>query len=124
MTSDSVALIKCVFDVKKCLKEAIDIIGGFRELKSPVIVKPNICTEVDVTGFGNNNVDIVDALIQLVLDEDDELSVSARAYHPISIVFTFEHYSTVYYYLKKTLKSGIIKPYYNILGKQRSKTKI
>jgi uncharacterized protein (DUF362 family) len=61
--------------VKKCLKEAIDVIGGFGELKSPVIIKPNICTEVDVTSFCNNNVNITEALIQLVLEEDDELSV-------------------------------------------------
>lgn len=75
MTLDSVALVKCMFSVKKCLKEAIDAIGGFGKLNSPIIVKPNICTEVDVTGFCNNNVDIVEALIQLVLEENDKLSV-------------------------------------------------
>jgi uncharacterized protein (DUF362 family) len=75
MTSNSVALVKSLFDVKNSLREAIDVIGGFGKLKSPVIIKPNICTEEDVTGFCNNNVDIVEALIQLVLDEDDKLSV-------------------------------------------------
>ena len=75
MASDSVALVKCKIDVKECLKEAIDVIGGFGKLKSPVIVKPNICDQKDVTGFCNSNVDIVEALIQLVLDEDDTLAI-------------------------------------------------
>jgi uncharacterized protein (DUF362 family) len=75
MASDSVALVKCMIDVKNCLREAIDVIGGFGKLKSPVIVKPNICDPKDVTGFCNSNVDIVEALIQLVLDEDAKLAI-------------------------------------------------
>ena len=48
---DSVALVNYEGDVQKALEEGVELIGGFGVLKSPLIIKPNICTHVDKTGF-------------------------------------------------------------------------
>lgn len=72
---DSVALVKYEGDVEKVLGEGIELVGGFRVLKSPFIIKPNICAGEDKTGFANTNVKIVKALIKLVLEENKNLSI-------------------------------------------------
>ena len=72
---DSVALVKYEGDVEKTLEEGVELLGGFGVLKSPFIIKPNICTGVDKTGFAVTDVKIVEALINLVLEEDRNLSI-------------------------------------------------
>ena len=72
---DSVALVKYKGDIGESLKEAIEAAGGFGVLKSPLIIKPNICAGVDVTGVANTNVEMVEALMKLVLEEDKGLSI-------------------------------------------------
>lgn len=72
---DSVALVKYEGDLGKALEEGIELLGGFGVLQSPFILKPNICTGVDKTGFAVTDVKIVEALINLVLEEDRNLSV-------------------------------------------------
>ena len=72
---DSVALVRCKGDVRKTLENGIKLLGGFGDLKSPFIIKPNICTDVDKTGFAITDVKIVEALINLVLKEEGNLSI-------------------------------------------------
>ena len=72
---DSVALVKHEGDVGKALEEGIELLGGLGSLKSPFIIKPNICTGVDKTGFAVTNVSVVEALVDLVLKEDSNLSI-------------------------------------------------
>lgn len=72
---DSVALVKYGGDVGKALEEGIELLGGFGILESSFIVKPNICAGVDKTGFAVTNVEIVEALINLVLEENRNLSI-------------------------------------------------
>lgn len=72
---DSVALVKYEGDVGKTLGEGLELLGGFGVLESPFIIKPNICTGVDKTGLATTNVKIVEALINLVLKEDRNLSI-------------------------------------------------
>jgi uncharacterized protein (DUF362 family) len=72
---DFVALVKYEGDLGKALEEGIELLGGFGVVKSPFIPKPNICTGVDKTGFAITDVKIVEALINLVLEEDRNLSV-------------------------------------------------
>jgi uncharacterized protein (DUF362 family) len=62
-------------DVRKALEGGIELVGGFGILKSPLIIKPNICTHVDKTGFAVTNVEVVEALVKLVLKEDESLSI-------------------------------------------------
>lgn len=60
-----VALLKCREDFDETLGEAIDLIGGFR-LKSPLIIKPNLCTGNDHTGCANVKVEVVQSLVSHV----------------------------------------------------------
>ena len=72
---DSVALVKYQGDVEKALEEGMELLGGFGFLRSPFIIKPNICTCVDKTGFAVTDVRVVEALINLVLKENKNLSI-------------------------------------------------
>ncbi len=72
---DSVALVKCENNIRKSLETGIKLISGFKNLKSPIIIKPNICTQVDKTGFAVNDVRVVEALIKLILNENQDLTV-------------------------------------------------
>ncbi|UCG01315.1 MAG: DUF362 domain-containing protein [Candidatus Heimdallarchaeota archaeon] len=72
---DSLALVKFEKNIKKTLETGIGLINGFKNLKSPVLIKPNICTQVDKTGFAVNDVRVVEALIKLILKENQDLSI-------------------------------------------------
>jgi uncharacterized protein (DUF362 family) len=72
---DSVVITKYEDDIGKTLEEGIKLLGGFGVLKSPFIIKPNICAEVVRSGFAVTDVKVVEALIDLVLEEDRDLSI-------------------------------------------------
>lgn len=72
---DSVALVKHEGDLRETLKKAIDLVGGFGSLRSPIVIKPNICADYDRTGFAVTDVNVVELLIGLILKKDMELSV-------------------------------------------------
>jgi len=72
---DSVALVKHEGDLKETLKKAVDLVGGFGSLRSPIVIKPNICADYDRTGFAVTDVNVVELLVGLILTEDRELSV-------------------------------------------------
>jgi hypothetical protein len=44
---DTVALLKCKKTFEETLYNALELIGGFGELRSPLVIKPNICTGND-----------------------------------------------------------------------------
>jgi uncharacterized protein (DUF362 family) len=72
---DSVAIVKHEDDVRKTLEEGLRLLGGFGALQSPFIIKPNICADVVKSGFAVTDVKVVEALINLVLKEDRNLSI-------------------------------------------------
>ena len=72
---DPVALVKYNGDVKKTLDEAVKLIGSFKTLKSPLIIKPNISTGLDKTGYANTKLDVVEAFIRLVLEKNPKLQI-------------------------------------------------
>jgi uncharacterized protein (DUF362 family) len=72
---DSIVIVKCESDVGKTLEESIKLLGGFGVLKSPFIIKPNICANVVRSRFAVTDVKVVEALINLVLREDRNLSI-------------------------------------------------
>ena len=65
---DTVAFLKCRGSFEETLGEAIDLIGGIGELGSPLILKPNICTDNDHTGCANVKVEVVEALVDRILE--------------------------------------------------------
>ncbi len=72
---DSVAVVKVTQEMETTLREGLQLIGGFGRLQSPVIIKPNICTISDNTGFSVTDVLTIKALITLLLNEDANLSI-------------------------------------------------
>lgn len=72
---NSVALVKYKDSVKQALAEGLSSIGGFGPLESPVLIKPNICTINDGTGYSVTRVETVTALIDLLLNVDEKLSI-------------------------------------------------
>jgi uncharacterized protein (DUF362 family) len=72
---NSVALVKCEDDVKKALQDGLSLIGDFGELESPVLIKPNICTINDGTGYSCTRVETIKALVELLLAADEKLSI-------------------------------------------------
>lgn len=72
---DSVALVKYKQDIREALERGLELIGGFGELRSPVLLKPNICTISDNTGYSVTRVEVVEALVDLVLRENSNLSI-------------------------------------------------
>ncbi len=72
---DSVALVKHGDSIRETLEKGLELLGGFGELKSPVIVKPNICTISDNTGFSVTDVTVVEAVVELLLAENDSLPI-------------------------------------------------
>ncbi|MGD9395725.1 MAG: DUF362 domain-containing protein [Candidatus Thorarchaeota archaeon] len=72
---NSVALVKYQDNTKQTLAEGLNHIGGFGVLESPVLIKPNICTINDGTGYSVTRVETVKALVELLLEEDEKLSI-------------------------------------------------
>jgi uncharacterized protein (DUF362 family) len=72
---DAVALVKTNESLETALSNGIALIGGFGKLKSPVLIKPNICTKRDDTGFSVTDVKLVEALIRLLLQQASDLSI-------------------------------------------------
>ncbi|MFX1602241.1 MAG: DUF362 domain-containing protein [Promethearchaeota archaeon] len=65
---DSVGLVRFKQDIGEALKEGLELIGGFGDIKSPVLVKPNICTISDNTGYSVTRVEVVEALVHIILE--------------------------------------------------------
>ncbi|MBA7475877.1 DUF362 domain-containing protein [archaeon] len=72
---DTVAFLKCRGDFKETLGEAITLIGGIGKLGSPLILKPNLCTDNDHTGCANVKVEVIEALVDHILDGDKDIEV-------------------------------------------------
>jgi uncharacterized protein (DUF362 family) len=75
VSMNSVALVKYKGNIKQSLEKGLALIDGFGELESPVLIKPNICTMNDGTGYSVTRVETVEALIELLLEADETLSI-------------------------------------------------
>jgi len=72
---DTVALVECKDDFGGALDEAIELIGGLGGLGSPLVVKPNICTGDDTTGYANVDVGVVEAMVDRILEANEGTSL-------------------------------------------------
>jgi uncharacterized protein (DUF362 family) len=72
---DTVALVKCKDNIEASLREGLNLIDGFGPLKSPVVVKPNICTITDKTGSSVTDVNTIKALLSLLFHDEPNLSI-------------------------------------------------
>ena len=72
---DTVAFLKCRGSFKETLGEAIDLIGGIGKQGSPLILKPNLCTDNDHTGCANVKVEVIEALVDHILEENQDIEI-------------------------------------------------
>jgi uncharacterized protein (DUF362 family) len=72
---NTVALVRYKDSILESLQEGLEHIGGFGALESPILIKPNICTINDGTGYSVTRVETVSALIDLLLKTDEKLSI-------------------------------------------------
>ena len=72
---DSVAFLKCSNSFEETLQKAFNLIGGLKDLESPLILKPNICTDNDHTGYANVKVEAVEALVDQILRENRDIEI-------------------------------------------------
>jgi uncharacterized protein (DUF362 family) len=72
---NSVALVKYKDSISNALEEGLTHIGGFGDLKSPVLIKPNICTINDGTGYSVTRIETVQSLIDLLLKSNEKLTI-------------------------------------------------
>lgn len=66
-----VSLVK-VDVIVEALRRCIGLVGGLRLPGAPIFIKPNICTEVDASGGANTSIQVVRAIIDEILREDED----------------------------------------------------
>lgn len=72
---DPIALVNVEQDLAKPFKKGLQLIGGFGKINSPVIIKPNICTISDNTGYSVTHVSVIEVLLDRLFRHDANLSV-------------------------------------------------
>ncbi len=72
---DTVALLKIRGSFGETLQKAISLIGGLKDLESPLILKPNICTGNDHTECANTKVEVIETLVDEILRENREIEI-------------------------------------------------
>ncbi|MHA1863040.1 MAG: DUF362 domain-containing protein [Candidatus Thorarchaeota archaeon] len=72
---DPIAIVRYNQDLRRTLEEGFNHLGGFGNLKSPVLVKPNLCTNKDGTGHSVTDTEVVKTIIDLLLETDSKLSI-------------------------------------------------
>jgi uncharacterized protein (DUF362 family) len=73
---DSIAIVDVQQDIATPLAKGLELLGGFGSLTSPVIIKPNICTISDNTGYSVTHSLFVERLIELLFQTNSKLSVN------------------------------------------------
>ena len=72
---DSVAIVRHGDSITESIKSGLNLIGGFGDLKPRILIKPNICTISDDTGYSVTNIDLVEAVVNLLLEANREMSI-------------------------------------------------
>ena len=71
---DSVAIVDVHHDIATPLAKGLALIGGFGPLASPVLIKPNICTISDNTGYSVTHALLIERLLELLFQADSKIS--------------------------------------------------
>ena len=70
-----VVVLKCTSDLIENIGRGIHLVGGFEGISSPILIKPNICTISDGTGHSVTDVDVINAIVNIILEENDTLTI-------------------------------------------------
>jgi len=72
---NAIALVKHKTNIRETLEKGLELLGGIESLKSPVLIKPNICTMKDGTGYSVTDINVVKALADLVFESNERVSI-------------------------------------------------
>src|SRR5208283_132295 len=72
---NSVAVVKYDSDIQGSLNYGINLIGGFNSLGIPIIIKPNICSEVDSSGGATTRIDLIRTLLDMILIKEEKTRI-------------------------------------------------
>ena len=70
-----VALLRINGSFEETLREAIQLIGGLEDLKSPLIMKPNICTGNDHTDCANIKIQVIETLVDEIFRVNEDIEI-------------------------------------------------
>lgn len=57
-------------DVTRSLMDTIDLVGGLNPSDAPILIKPNLCVEVDESGGANTSIQVIRGVINGILREE------------------------------------------------------
>jgi uncharacterized protein (DUF362 family) len=89
---------------RESIREALRLIGGFGQIKSPLVIKPNICAETDLTGCANVDAEIVESFIKLILEKDPTISIKIVESDSMSKFVKVSFKKFGYYDLEKRMR--------------------
>jgi len=69
-----VSVLKLKIGIRETLRKGINLVGfDFPDL--PILIKPNMCTETDIYGAANTDIQVIKALTDTILEENPESKV-------------------------------------------------
>ena len=75
MDADNVSIIKHGGDLHQTLSHGLNLIDFQIPSDRPILIKPNLCTEIDKTGASTTNIPFIKALINVILKEDRKATI-------------------------------------------------
>jgi uncharacterized protein (DUF362 family) len=70
-----VAVVRVSENYGDPIRKALNLISEPKHLKSPVLIKPNICVDHDRSGESNTGTRIVEAVIKEILKKDEKITI-------------------------------------------------
>jgi uncharacterized protein (DUF362 family) len=70
-----VAVLKYKNNLVECIRRGINLVEKFKGLPSPILIKPNICTISDNTGYSVTNVAVIESLVKIIIEYNDALTI-------------------------------------------------
>ncbi|MFW9908225.1 MAG: DUF362 domain-containing protein [Candidatus Thorarchaeota archaeon] len=70
-----VAVVRFSGGIRRTLQRGLQLLGGFKELRSPVLIKPNICTIAPSTRYTVSDIEVTKEVVNLLLENDENLSI-------------------------------------------------
>ena len=75
MEVDRISLVKSCVDLHQTLSQGLRLIDFHFPADRPILIKPNLCAEVDRTGASTTSISFIKALINIILEEDRKATI-------------------------------------------------
>lgn len=65
---EKVALVRFEGSIKLALQKGLEYLEGIGTLDGPILIKPNICTMSDGTGHSVTDIEVIEAIVDIILE--------------------------------------------------------